>query len=87
MAEDVITTTESLEEWKPQLEEWLVMITLRKWGDASSPLLPDTEKDLALLKIRGNEELETWESAFLDGLAPSEYVLERTSHRTCISKA
>lgn len=28
MAEDIITTTESLEEWKPQLEEWLVMITL-----------------------------------------------------------
>jgi hypothetical protein len=28
MVEGIITTTESLEEWKPQLEERLVMITL-----------------------------------------------------------
>ena len=28
MAEGIITTTESSEEWKPQPEEWLVMIIL-----------------------------------------------------------
>ena len=28
MAEGIMTTTEPSEEWKPQPEEWLVMITL-----------------------------------------------------------